>query len=87
MSAYRQAVEAAVRSVPAGEVTSYGEIAQEAGHPGTARGVGQILAGSEGLPWWRVVTAAGRLVPGKEAEHAARLRAEGVTIHDHHVVR
>ena len=23
-------------------------------------------------PWWRVVTAAGRLVPGREAEHARR---------------
>jgi hypothetical protein len=26
------------------------------------------------------VTSAGRLVPGHEAEHAARLRAEGVAV-------
>lgn len=30
------------------------------------------------VPWWRVVAASGRLVPGLEAEHARRLRAEGV---------
>jgi acetylornithine deacetylase/succinyl-diaminopimelate desuccinylase-like protein len=46
------------------------------------RGVGAVLAGSgdRGLPWWRVVAANGRLVPGHEREHAKRLRAEGVTV-------
>ena len=29
-------------------------------------------------PWWRVVNASGRLVPGHEAEQARRLRTEGV---------
>jgi alkylated DNA nucleotide flippase Atl1 len=38
------------------------------------------------LPWWRVVTTSGRLVPGHEVEHAARLRAEGVAVADGHVV-
>jgi len=40
-----------------------------------------VLASSDGtLPWWRVVTATGRLVPGNEPEHARRLRAEGVPV-------
>ena len=64
-----------------GDVVTYGEVAAEAGRPGAARGVGRILAVSDrDLPWWRVVTASGRLVPGNEAEHARRLRAEGVAV-------
>ncbi len=66
-----------------GEVVTYGEVAAEAGHPGAARAVGRLLAGSDGAhPWWRVVTASGRLVPGHEDEHARRLRAEGVEVAD-----
>lgn len=77
----RDTVQAVVRSIPAGTVMSYGEVAAEAGRPGAARAVGRIMATSDGtLPWWRVVTAAGRLVPGHEAEHRRRLRAEGVTV-------
>jgi alkylated DNA nucleotide flippase Atl1 len=65
---------------------TYGEIADEVGHPGAARAVGNVVASSEGLPWWRVVTATGRLVPGHEEAQAARLRAEGVEIRGRRVV-
>jgi methylated-DNA-protein-cysteine methyltransferase-like protein len=66
-----------------GEVVTYGEVAQEAGYPGAARAVGRLLATSDGeFPWWRVVTVQGRLVPGHEAEHARRLRSEGVEVVD-----
>ncbi len=75
-----EAVEAAVRALGPGEVATYGEIAEEAGFPGAARGVGRVLATSEGLPWWRVVAANGRLVPGLEDEHARRLAEEGVEL-------
>lgn len=51
-----------------------------AGYPGRARGVGALLRGSEGLPWWRVVAADGRMVSPHAEEQATRLRAEGVTI-------
>jgi methylated-DNA-protein-cysteine methyltransferase related protein len=74
------AVRAVVRSVPAGEVITYGEIALEAGYPKQSRAVGRVLAmGDDDLPWWRVVNAVGRLVPGHEHEHRRRLAAEGVT--------
>jgi methylated-DNA-protein-cysteine methyltransferase-like protein len=77
----RVAIEAAVRATRPGEVVTYGEIAAEAGHPGAARAVGNVLATSDGeLPWWRVVTSTGRLVPGHEVDHARRLRNEGVEI-------
>lgn len=78
--AFVEAVEAAVRALRQGEVATYGEIAEEAGFPGAARGVGRVLATSDGLPWWRVVAANGRLVPGLEEEHARRLRQEGVEL-------
>lgn len=68
-----------------GDVATYGEIADQVGRPGAARAVGNVLAGSSGLPWWRVTTATGRLVPGMETEHAARLAAEGVAVEDDHV--
>jgi methylated-DNA-protein-cysteine methyltransferase-like protein len=71
-----------VRALREGEVVTYGEIAETAGHPGRSRLVGRLLAleVEAELPWWRVVNASGRLVPGNEAEQAALLRAEGVTV-------
>jgi methylated-DNA-protein-cysteine methyltransferase-like protein len=64
-----------------GEVVTYGEVAAEAGHPGAGRAVGAHLARhGDRCAWWRVVAASGRLVPGHEAEHARRLRAEGVDV-------
>lgn len=83
---FEATVHDVVRSIPAGEVMTYGEVAAEAGRPGAARAVGRIMATSDGaLPWWRVVTASGRLVPGNEIEHRRRLAAEGVDVTDRHV--
>jgi methylated-DNA-protein-cysteine methyltransferase-like protein len=69
-----------------GDVVTYGEVAEEAGHPGAARAVGNVVASSEGLPWWRVVTSTGRLVPGHEEAQSRRLRAEGVEVRGKRVV-
>ena len=80
MADFELSVTRVVTSIPRGEISTYGEVAAEAGFPGAARAVGNFLRTSTGLPWWRVVTAAGRLVPGSERDHAARLRAEGVPI-------
>ena len=74
-------VLAVIAAIEPGDVWTYGEVAEAAGRPGAARAVGRILATVDaGVPWWRVVTSTGRLVPGHEAEHARRLRAEGVTV-------
>lgn len=80
-----EAATAVIASIPEGEVMTYGEIALEAGYPGAARAVGHLLAGGGGgsgsqLPWWRVVNASGRLVPGHERTHARLLMAEGVEL-------
>lgn len=74
-------VVAVIAATRPGEVVTYGEVAAEAGYPGAARAVGRVLRGSGGtLPWWRVVTASGRLVPGHESDHADRLEREGVAV-------
>lgn len=85
VSAFERAVGAVIASVPAGEVISYGEVAAEAGYPGAARAVGSFLGRHDGYPWWRVVTASGRLVPGEEARQEMLLAAEGIVVVDGHV--
>ena len=52
----------------------YGDVAEDAGYPEQSRLVGRILSTSDlDLPWWRVVNAAGRLVPGHEREQRRSL--------------
>lgn len=81
-SDFAAAVTKLLRALREGDVVTYGELAVEAGYPGLSRAVGTLLARSDDptIPWWRVVNAAGRLVPGHEAEQARRLRAEGVGV-------
>lgn len=83
---FETAVIEVLMSTEPGDVLSYGDVAAEAGRPGAARAVGNILSRSEGLPWWRVVNAAGRLIPHDPDEQARRLAAEGVRCHNGRVV-
>jgi methylated-DNA-protein-cysteine methyltransferase-like protein len=84
---FEEAVARVLRSLQAGDVVTYGDVAAEAGYAGAARAVGSFLAQQgDAYAWWRVVTASGRLVPGHEIEHARRLRAEGVAVDDGRVV-
>lgn len=84
---FEDAVVEVIKSLRPGDVISYGEIAAEAGYPGAARAVGRVLRVSSDLPWWRVVTSAGRLVPGHEAEQARLLERENVIVLHGRVVR
>jgi alkylated DNA nucleotide flippase Atl1 len=87
---FRRRVLEVINRLQTGEVVSYGDVAAEAGFPGAARAVGAVLANSrdgDRLPWWRVVTASGRLVPGHEVVHARLLRGEGVTVTSGKVAR
>jgi methylated-DNA-protein-cysteine methyltransferase related protein len=85
--AFVERVRRVVAAVAPGEVVTYGEVAEEAGSPRAARAVGNVMARSDGLPWWRVVTSDGRLVRGHERDQARRLRAEGVAVRGRRVVR
>ncbi|MBI4023111.1 MGMT family protein [Candidatus Berkelbacteria bacterium] len=40
---FQDRVYATVRSIPAGQVLTYGEVAARAGHPGSARAVGSLM--------------------------------------------
>jgi methylated-DNA-protein-cysteine methyltransferase-like protein len=84
---FTEAVIRVLQTLEPGEVTTYGDVATEAGYPGAARAVGNLLRTTPGLPWWRVVNAAGRLAPRSEQEQAQRLRAEGVTIENGRVAK
>lgn len=66
-----------VRSIPAGKVVTYGDVA-ELLEDGDARQVGVVMARSgAGVPWWRVVNAEGKLPPRLRREAAQRYAAEG----------
>ena len=82
LTEFEAAVHVVLCGIDSGEVMSYGEVAAEAGYPGAARAVGSFLRRHSGYPWWRVIAANGRLVPGMEREHTRRLRAEGVPVRD-----
>ena len=64
---------AAVRAIPHGRVTTYGDLS-----PGAPRRAGAVLAANDdpALPWQRVVRADGSLAKGERQR--ARLEAEGV---------
>ena len=76
MDSFRETVARVLLETSPGDILTYGDVARLAGHPGAARAVGRVLSSSSGLPWWRVVTANGRLVPGLEGEQASRLERE-----------
>lgn len=76
-----------VRKIPAGRVSSYGEIAARAGLKGRARMVGRVLGlapDDHPVPWYRVLKSDGRIAfpigSGAYKEQAKGLRKEGVSV-------
>jgi methylated-DNA-protein-cysteine methyltransferase-like protein len=75
------AIRAAIRSIPKGKVSSYGEVAAAAGYPRHHRLVAKLLQGcGDVLPWQRVLGAGGEIkLSGPAAfEQRFRLQMEGV---------
>ena len=79
-SKMRMRIEAAIRRIPKGKVSTYGAVARAAGLPRGARLVARILHRGFGLPWQRVLGAGGEIkLRGESAiEQRLRLEAEGV---------
>ncbi len=73
-------IEATIRAIPKGKVSTYGAIARAAGFPGAARQVAVVLRRGFGLPWQRILGAGGQIkLTGDSAmEQRFRLEAEGV---------
>ena len=81
-----QVIYAVVARIPRGRVSTYGRVAELAGLPRRARLVGRALRElppDSGVPWHRVLNAAGRISPrgdalGHEDLQAHLLEREGV---------
>ncbi len=82
-------IDAVVRRIPRGRVSSYGEIARLAGLPGRARQVGYALHAlpeAEEVPWQRVVNAQGGISLGGDTGLGSlqrnMLETEGIVFND-----
>lgn len=82
-SAFKRKVEELMAQVPAGKVTTYGDLAALAGHPYAARIVGGMAHyGDQQLPWHRLVNRFGGLAsgyPGGREAQQVHLEADGHT--------
>lgn len=81
---FHAAVYRVVRRVPAGRVTTYGDVGAALGSPRVARQVGYALAAlrDDDVPWHRVINAQGTIsfrgdTPRAELQRF-RLEAEGI---------
>ncbi len=81
MAVSSETIYARVRRVPAGYVTTYGDLS-----PGAARHAGRALSrlSDPQVPWWRVVRSNGSWPKG--SAQRARLLAEDVPIRGQRVV-
>lgn len=63
MSNFSDDVYKVVRQIPKGTTMTYGEVADEAGHPGAARAVGTVLSKNfdPSIPCHRVIRSDGSL--------------------------
>ncbi|ALC87551.1 DNA methyltransferase [Bacillus sp. FJAT-22090] len=84
MNPFTERVIEIIKSIPAGKVMTYGQIAKVAGSPRGARQVVRILhsmSAKHSLPWHRVVNAKGEIaIPDEESAYSQRtmLEDEGV---------
>lgn len=86
MQPYTQRVVDVIKSIPAGRVMTYGQIAAVAGNPRGARQVVRVLhamSSAHNLPWHRVVNAKGEIALGDEEGRYSQmtlLEQEGVAV-------
>lgn len=86
MTPFTEKVIEIIKSIPAGKVMTYGQIAGVAGSPRAARQVVRILhsmSKKHGLPWHRVINAKGEIALQDDEsfnEQRINLEMEGVQI-------
>lgn len=77
---YAERVLEVAEIIPPGRVMTYGDVAERLGEGGP-RQVGRVMALYGGaVPWWRVVRADGRLLPGHERRALGHYRAEATPL-------
>lgn len=75
------AIRSAIRRIPRGKVSTYGQVAEAAGYPRYHRQVAQVLRKwGQALPWHRVLGAGGQIKCKRDGgfEQRMRLEMEGV---------
>jgi len=86
MTEFTERVIAIIKSVPAGKVVTYGQVAAMAGSPRGARQVVRVLHAlsmKHGLPWHRVINAKGEIgFPDSESREIQMmsLESEGIEV-------
>ena len=88
MNEFERRVLEIVGELQPGQVVSYGWVAGEAGRPRAARAVGHVLGGlaDDTRPWWRVVSANGRIISPRPQRQRALLREDGAVIEGDRVI-
>jgi methylated-DNA-protein-cysteine methyltransferase-like protein len=74
---FQRAVITVISALEPGDLATFGEIAEEAGHPGSAQAVANVLRGAPDLPWWRILPSGGRLYRSHLDAQRPLLEAEG----------
>ena len=77
---FQRAVIEVVSSLAPGDVVTYSDVADEAGRPGSAQAVANVLRQVPGLPWWRVIPSSGRLYRTHRRTQEPLLRADGIAV-------
>lgn len=84
---FQRHVTEVVAALRPGDVLTYAEVAREAGHPGAAQAVANVLRRIPDLLWWRVVPTSGRLYRTHAPIQQPLLEADGITVdEDRHVL-
>ncbi|MBV7297485.1 MGMT family protein [Enterovibrio paralichthyis] len=84
-------IYAVLIQIPAGKVTTYGNVAKLAGFPRHARHVGKLLSSlpkDTRLPWFRVINASGMIsLKGESFERQReKLLADGIEVKENGAV-
>jgi methylated-DNA-protein-cysteine methyltransferase-like protein len=87
LTSFQQAVVRAVRALSRGELATYADIADEAGRPGSAQAVANVLRAAPELSWWRVIPSDGRLYRTHAVIQGRLLEREGHHIDEDRRVR
>lgn len=77
LTRFQAAVVRVVAGLGVGELATYAEVAEEAGHPGAGQAVANVLRSAPDLPWWRVLPSDGRVYRTHASVQVPLLEAEG----------
>tara|TARA_R110001583_G_scaffold11285_1_gene51293 strand:+ start:4869 stop:5171 length:303 start_codon:yes stop_codon:yes gene_type:complete len=87
MTEFESALYHTLAVLPAGKLSTYGQLAKRCGYPNYARHVGKTLSKlpkNSDLPWFRVVNSQGKISLTGDAflRQKSRLKDEGININE-----